>query len=133
MATKSEAPAIAVAPLAVAFLFPSFFVSQKKKFTSAYACRKRIVALNSQISRVAEHALSFCYCASFPPPPPPLINSQFSTVPLYALLDATGPSPLPLKTMCSPLPPPPSPPKIHQPLSQVINSDFLLYETNFLR
>ena len=72
MATKLEALAIAVALLALAFSVgnPSppekMFVVTQKKNTLANACRRRIVTLNSQIVRVAEHALSFC-----PPPPPP--------------------------------------------------------------
>ena len=70
MATKLEALAIAVALLALAFSVgnPSspektFVVSQKKN-TSANACRRRIVTLNSQIVRVAEHALSSRYSCS---------------------------------------------------------------------
>ena len=80
MASKLEALATDVALLAVAFSVgnPSpkektFVVWREKKITSANACRRRIIALNNQIARVAEHALSFCHCAPPPPPPPSLM------------------------------------------------------------
>ena len=108
MATKSEAPAIAVAPLAVAFLFSSFFVSQKKNSRQLMLAEKESSPSTVKFLEWLNMRSHFATVPHFPPPP--LINSQFSTVPLYALLDATGPSPLPLKTMCSPLPPKKNPP-----------------------
>ena len=79
--------------------------------------------LNGSSSQTCAFILPLC------PPPPLLIISQLSIVPLLTLLDATGPSPLPLKTKCSP----PHKIKSFDPSQQVINNDFFLNETDFPR
>ena len=75
MASKLEALATDIALLAVAFSVgnPSpkektFVVWREKKITSANARRRRIIALNNQIARVAEHALILPLCPTSLPP-----------------------------------------------------------------
>lgn len=67
MATKFVAPVIALAFLVIASpegnpLEKKSVVSAEKPASAYYICRRRIIALNTQMTRVVEHGHSYCRC-----------------------------------------------------------------------